>query len=620
VELFCTTNSEEANMRHTSPYKILALLLLATACFGQGFIQTPPPYWYVVAPPGALATRPVTCTQNFHVFICNGAGCGTNGEYHYCTAANTWTVGASGAAAGWTYNSGTNTITAVAGATVAIGTIVFNPVTGGSFPNFLGSRTGLELGWVDADTISVSVGGCVTTDSTAISYAGGNITFAALDTGARTIGKDYAAFLTAAGVKLTAISTFHAGGLFPSTYTAANTCLLGYFHNGKGINTELPRAAAPTSALGVGAGSVDNGAHVYSVTFVNAYGETSVGILSAAATVVDNTTNGKVELTNIPLGGVGTTSRKVYGSKAAGTLQYYIGTIPNNSTTVYTVNVADVALTVDAPLVNTTAPTTGAVFQYSVTSNDKLNRTYPFRAVQDLAAGVPLPGMVKVGSVAFGIYEASHEDASPTSAGTSAYVTSRYGVVPWVSVEGWTAMSVLPQSGLRLPTWAEWLAAVTYNPGSVTPASQNGNTNSGASSDAAAQTCAADPTQAGRCLTGTGPRTSSWAGAAAGSSWYSPSGLADAVGNIAEFVAQFFGGLQPLVPGGGIAWGYQGDYAYNFYGQSYNPVTGGYTNGLPSVLVVGGFWYIGSIAGVRYVNAIYSPGDADNILGFRSAR
>ena len=83
-------------MRHTSPYKILALLLLASVCFGQGFIQTPPPYWYVVAPPGALVTRPVTCTQNFHVFICNGAGCGTNGEYHYCTAPNTWTV-ASGA-------------------------------------------------------------------------------------------------------------------------------------------------------------------------------------------------------------------------------------------------------------------------------------------------------------------------------------------------------------------------------------------------------------------------------------------------------------------------------------------------------------------------------------------
>jgi hypothetical protein len=391
----------------------------------------------------------------------------------------------------------------ITGKNLKIGTTVLNPTTGGSFPNFLGSRTGLTLDWVDADTISVSVGGCITTGGTAISYAGGNVTFTALDTGTRTVGVDYAAFLTAAGIKLTAISTYHATGLVPATYTAASTCLLGYFHNGK---TQDARNA------------------------------------------------------------------------------------------------------------------TGDIFQYSVTSNDKLNRTYPFRAVQDLAAGIPLPGMVRVGGVAYGIYEASHEDASPTAAGTSAYVTSRYGVVPWGDVEGWAVMSVLPQSGLRLPTWAEWLAAVTYNPGSVTPASQNGNSNSGASSDDATQTCTADPTQGGRCLTGTGPRTSSWVGAAAGSSWYSPSGLADAVGNVGEFVAQFFGGLQPLVPGGGVAWGYQGDNAYNFYGQSYNPATGGYTDGLPSMLIVGGLWSDGSLAGVRGAYASYSPGDAYSGFGFRSAR
>ncbi len=77
-------------------FRILAGLVLAGICFGQGFILTPPPYWFVVAPPGPLASRPATCTQNFHVYICNGAGCGTNGEYHYCTALNTWTV-ASGA-------------------------------------------------------------------------------------------------------------------------------------------------------------------------------------------------------------------------------------------------------------------------------------------------------------------------------------------------------------------------------------------------------------------------------------------------------------------------------------------------------------------------------------------
>ena len=610
---------------------------------------------------------------------------------------------------------------------------------GAQVTTFIGARTGLDLGWVDADTISVAAGGCITPDGNPIGYAGGNITFSALDTGTRAVGVDYAAFLTAAGVKLTAISTYHAGGLIPATYTAANTCLLGYFHNGKAI--ELQMATAPTAALGSGAGSVDNGAHAYSVTFVNALGETQRGILRATATVVDKTANGKINLTAIPLGDAGTTSRKIYGSTAGGVLQYYIATISNNTATTYTVDVADTSLTVAAPLVNTTMATTGGIFQYSVTSNDKLNRTYPFRAVQDLAAGVPLPGMVRVGSIAYGIYEASHEDATSSAAGTSAYVTSRYGVVPWVSVEGWTAMSVLPQSGLRLPTWAEWLAAATYNPGSVTPAILNGNTMNGSSSDGGgylaapgaattalagtgagalsngvykywvtltnafgettagtvsatvtvvdyttngkvalsgipvgalgttarklyrslvggttgkllytladnstttyedniadatitgnaappswnttgAQQGTTDPTTGGRTLTGTGPRTSGWA-VATTRSWYSPAGLADLVGNVWEWVAQFFGGLKTSAPGSAVAWGYEGDYAYNFQGQAYNTATGGWTDGLPSLLIVGGRWSDGADAGVRHANAYGSPGYSSLIIGFRPAR
>lgn len=489
---------------------------------------------------------------------------------------------------------------------------------------FLGSRVGLTLGWVDADTISVSVGGCVTTGGTALSYAGGNITFTALDTGTRAIGTDYAMFLTAAGPKLTAIATYHASGLVPATYTAANTCLLGYLHNG---------------------------------------------------------------------------------------------------------------VTMDA------RNATGDIFQYSVTSNDKLNRTYPFRAVQDLPAGVPLPGMVRVGGVAFGIYEASHEDATASAAGTSAYPASRYGVVLWASIDGWSTMQVVAQSGLRLPTWAEWLMAVEFNPGSVTPAIMNGNTGSGSSTDASgylaepgaltddlagtgagllgngaylykvtlvnangesmggtasggvtvadyttngkvalsaiptgaagttarkiyrtlvggsvykllttigdnstvvyedniadatiaaaaappswnltgAQKGTADPTAGGRTLTGTGPRVAGWATAAT-RSWYSPAGISDAVGNAWEWVAQFFGGLKTASPGTGVAWGNEGDFAYNFQGQVYNPATGGYTEGLPAMLLVGGNWSDGSNAGVHDALAYSSPGYSFYYISFRSAR
>jgi len=51
----------------------------------------PDPRWQTIGV-GALAARPVTCVANRSVYICNGVGCATNGEYHYCTVANTWTI------------------------------------------------------------------------------------------------------------------------------------------------------------------------------------------------------------------------------------------------------------------------------------------------------------------------------------------------------------------------------------------------------------------------------------------------------------------------------------------------------------------------------------------------
>ena len=360
---------------------------------------------------------------------------------------------------------------------------------------------GFRISWVDADTLSVAAGSVVFPGGGSYgSVSAQNVTFAALDTGTRTLGVDYYVWVTTAGIKLSAI-TVSGGATAPSGYTSANSQLLGYFHNGVSVG----------------------GVHAY-----------------------------------------------------------------------------------------------GAIFQYSVTNNSLINFAYPYRAMPDLPAGVPLPGMVKVGNLAIGIYEASADDATPTAAGSSSYPTSRYGVVPIVSVTGWSAMQMAAQAGARLPTWAEWLMAVEFNPGSRTVASQNGNTNSGASFDDATQTCTADPTLSGRCLTGTGPRTNSWTGAAAGSSWYSPAGLADAVGNVWEWVAQFFGGLN--TGGQGVSWGYQGDYAYNFLGSAYNPDTGGYTAGLPAMLIVGGAWNDGSSAGVRAALANNSASHSDYVIGFRLAR
>ncbi len=483
-------------------------------------------------------------------------------------------------------------------------------------------RWGMHITFVDDDTVSVGVGGVMFPDgSQLIVSTATNVTFADLDTGSRTVGKDYYVFATGDGIKLSEIpQTFPATKEAPAGYTTDNSLLIGYFHN------------APDW---VGGGS------------------------------------------------------------------------------------------------------DGAIMEHSIVDyaliHEAFNFDYPYRAHPALPAGIPLPGMTRVGGIAIGIYQASHEDATATSAGSSPYPTSRYGVVPWTSIQGWAAMSVVANAGYRLPSWAEWLSAATYNPGSATPARLNGNTYYGSSSDGGSylttagaptvavntaagnltgdyyykvtfvnangetqggtasavvspsaqqvdlsaipiggagttarkiyrteaggstyklaatindnttttytdnladgdlgataptfnttgdQVCSPDPTYAGRGLTGTGPRTTSVGTTTAGRSWWSAAG-ADFVGNVWEWVAEFFGGLKTSSPGTGVSWGSENDTAYNFEGEAYNPDTGGWTAGLPALLYVGGSWRNAASAGVRAAGANSSPGHASTGLGFRLAR
>lgn len=116
-----------------------------------------------------------------------------------------------------------------------------------------------------------------------------------------------------------------------------------------------PAPAAPSAALAAaGAGNVDNGAHRYLVTFVTAAGETQAGTASAAVTVADKTTNGKVAVSAIAVGGSAVTSRKLYRTLAGGSTYYLLATIADNTTTTYTDNIADASLGVGAPATNTT--------------------------------------------------------------------------------------------------------------------------------------------------------------------------------------------------------------------------------------------------------------------------
>jgi hypothetical protein len=161
--------------------------------------------------------------------------------------------------------------------------------------------------------------------------------------------------------------------------------------------TVMVPPAAPV--LAVGAAGLPNGTYRCQVTFVNAYGETSGGA-EAVVTVV----NQQISWSAIPLGPSGTTARKLYrvllaaadaavvteaasvaeGAAAGavapaepgviteaalitqigavGTLRL-VTTIADNTTSTYTDNVADSALGVGIPLVNT-----ASVVQVAVTT------------------------------------------------------------------------------------------------------------------------------------------------------------------------------------------------------------------------------------------------------------
>jgi len=141
----------------------------------------------------------------------------------------------------------------------------------------------------------------------------------------------------------------------PSRAGASVPVLCGLL--GKPVKTQMtldvPTALTATLASPPAAGNVEDGTHLYVVTFTNAGGETSAGA-SATVTVSDKTTNGQVELTNIPVGPTGTTGRNIYRTTAGLTTPFKLLTnLANNTATTFTDNVADGSLTTTCPATNT---------------------------------------------------------------------------------------------------------------------------------------------------------------------------------------------------------------------------------------------------------------------------
>lgn len=112
----------------------------------------------------------------------------------------------------------------------------------------------------------------------------------------------------------------------------------------------IPDPGVPTAPTAIDSGTAGNpdGTLEYAVTFTTAEGETELGAASDPIVVAAS----QVDLSDVPLGGAGTTSRKIYRSKNGGAFQY-VATLADNSTTDYTDDVADGALGGNPPAQST---------------------------------------------------------------------------------------------------------------------------------------------------------------------------------------------------------------------------------------------------------------------------
>lgn len=111
----------------------------------------------------------------------------------------------------------------------------------------------------------------------------------------------------------------------------------------------IPSPGAPTALTSADSGvaGAPNGTYEHVVTFTTDEGETVPGAISAPLTVVSR----QISLTDIPLGGAGTVGRRIYRRPAGGIFKR-VTTITNNAATTFTDNVADGALTVEPPTVD----------------------------------------------------------------------------------------------------------------------------------------------------------------------------------------------------------------------------------------------------------------------------
>jgi len=108
-------------------------------------------------------------------------------------------------------------------------------------------------------------------------------------------------------------------------------------------------ALAPTVGHVAGATAVGAGTYQYQIAFLKADGtgipyESAASVATATVTALAGDT---INLTAIPVGPPGTTARAIYRTSNAGTVEAYLATILDNTTTVYADTLADAARVVN---------------------------------------------------------------------------------------------------------------------------------------------------------------------------------------------------------------------------------------------------------------------------------
>lgn len=125
------------------------------------------------------------------------------------------------------------------------------------------------------------------------------------------------------------------------------------------VGVDVP-ATAPTIAAGAGTGLT--GDYYAKVTYVNKYGaESNASAESTKLTVADN----NISWSNIPVSSSSEiTSRKLYRTKAGGSIYYYVTTINDNTTTTYTDSTIDDNLLTELETDNNIPPNSSIVYEH----------------------------------------------------------------------------------------------------------------------------------------------------------------------------------------------------------------------------------------------------------------